>query len=104
MLNSCSASGGVSMNNPVGVYAGSPKRGIAPSERKEGHKYDSVSLSTERDADSVFLKELVSRISHEVRTATTTGDIQALRQEIASGNYHPDPAAIAARMLFISEG
>ena len=47
---------------------------------------------------------LVSRMSQEVRTATTTGDIAALRQQVASGQYIPDPMSIAARMLFLGEG
>ncbi len=47
---------------------------------------------------------LVSRLSQEVRTATTTGDIAALRQQVASGEYTPDPMAIAARILFLGEG
>ena len=47
--------------------------------------------------------QLVSRLSQEVRTATTTGDIQALRQSVSSGEYAPDPTAIAGRMLFLTE-
>ncbi len=47
--------------------------------------------------------ELVSRLSHEVRTATTTGDIQELRRAVSSGEYTPDPMAIAGRMLFLAE-
>ena len=47
---------------------------------------------------------LVSRLSQEVRTATTTGDISALRQQVATGQYTPDPASIAARILFLGEG
>ncbi len=47
---------------------------------------------------------LVSRLSQEVRTSTTTGDIAALRQQVASGTYTPDPMAIAARILFLGEG
>jgi negative regulator of flagellin synthesis FlgM len=47
--------------------------------------------------------QLVGRLSQEVRTATTTGDIQALRQSVASGAYTPDPMAIAARILFLTE-
>ena len=47
---------------------------------------------------------LDSRHSQEVRTSTTTGDIAALRQQVASGTYTPDPMAIAARILFLGEG
>jgi len=62
--------------------------------------YDNVTLSSPSQ-DSRFHMELVSRLSQEVRTATTTGDIAALRAQVAAGQYTPDPAAIAARMLFL---
>ena len=47
--------------------------------------------------------EMVSRLSQEVRTANTTGDIQELRREVSAGEYHPDPMAIAGRMLLLVE-
>ena len=47
--------------------------------------------------------DLVGRLTQEVRTTTTTGDIRALRQQVASGQYEPNAAAIAARMLFLGE-
>ena len=69
-----------------------------------GHKnYDSVTLSA-ASGDSRFHRGLVSRLSQEVRTATTTGDIANLRQQVASGQYTPDPMSIAARILFLGEG
>lgn len=64
-------------------------------------KRDSISLSSEHK-DS-FHMELVSRLSHEVRTMTTTGDIQALKLAVSSGNYHPNPALIAARMILMED-
>ena len=70
----------------------------------ESGKYDSVILSSSVDDTSRFYKELVGRLSQEVRTTTTTGDIRALRQQVASGTYKPDASAIAARMLFLGEG
>lgn len=66
----------------------------------ESGNFDSVTLSTSNNS----FKELVGRLSHEVRTTTTTGDIRALRQQVASGTYKPDASAIAARMLFLGEG
>ena len=67
------------------------------------NKYDSVTIS-KPSQDSRFHMGMVSRLSQEVRTATTTGDIAALRQQVASGQYIPDPMSIAARMLFLGEG
>ena len=84
-----------------------------PAAERENHtqtipgdsgKYDSITLSTSVDDSSRFYKDLVGRLTQEVRTATTTGDIRQLRQQVASGTYQPDASAIAARMLFIREG
>ena len=63
-------------------------------------KFDSITISAS-NTDS--FKTIVGRISQEVRTTTTTGDIRNLRQEVAAGTYQPDPSAIAARILFIGE-
>ena len=65
------------------------------------NNYDSFTLSTPSQ-DSSFLS-LVSRISQEVRTATTTGDIQELRRAVSAGEYAPDPMAIAGRMMLLTE-
>ena len=69
----------------------------------EGGKYDSITLSTSTDSTSRPFRELVGRLSQEVRTTTTTGDIRTLRQQVSSGTYKPDAYAIAARMLFRGE-
>ncbi len=70
----------------------------------ESGKYDSVTLSSSTDNTSRPFKDLVGRLSREVRTTTTTGDIRALHQQVSSGAYKPDASAIAARMLFLGEG
>ncbi len=68
---------------------------------KGGH-YDSVSLSAVPNGENSF-RELVGRLSQDVRTATTTGDIRALREEVSSGRYVPDARVIAARMLLMEK-
>ena len=91
--------------SPVGsakVYQAKTGRG-GKTQVLQGSKYDSVTLSTPSQ-DSRFHMGLVSRVSQEVRTATSTGDIAALRRQVASGEYTPDPMAIAARILFLGEG
>jgi negative regulator of flagellin synthesis FlgM len=65
--------------------------------------YDSADFSTYTGGSNAAHMNLVSRLSQEVRTATTTADIRELRQQVASGTYQPDPAAIAKRMLFATE-
>lgn len=67
------------------------------------HQYDSVTISASPTGEILFQKELVSRLSNEIRTVTTTGDIQALRQQVSSGTYQVDPSCIAARMLYLGE-
>ena len=73
-----------------------------PSAAAETGKFDSITLSADSSTNS-FYKTLVGRLTQEVRAATTTGDIRALRAEIAAGTYQVDASAIAARMLFIGE-
>ena len=74
----------------------------AAAVSSDASHYDSISIS-EEDKNS-FRMEVVSRLSHEIRTATTTGRIRELHQQVASGNYHPDPARIARCMLYQLEG
>lgn len=64
-----------------------------------GRNYDSVSLS---GGGSAFF-DMVSRLSQDVRTSTTTGDIQALRQQVSNGEYKVDAMSLAARMLLLGE-
>ena len=102
MLTS-SGYGAISSIGPAKVYrtkAGRNDRAqVIPGSSSN---YDSVTLSASSQ-DSRFL-DMVSQLSREVRTATTTGDIAALRQQVASNQYVPDPMAIAARILFLGEG
>ncbi len=63
--------------------------------------YDSVNFSSVLAGEDAMQKNMVSRISQEVRTATTTGDIQALKRAVAAGEYVPDPMEIADKILFM---
>lgn len=71
----------------------------AVTETQAQRHFDQVSIKT----DGSFQKELQSRISQEVRCATTTGTITALREQVQAGTYQVDAKEIARRMLFISE-
>lgn len=66
------------------------------------HNYDSATFSRSEKGSS-FQMDLVSRLSQEVRTATTTADIRELHQAVSSGEYTPDPQAIACKLLFFTE-
>lgn len=84
------------------TYYSAPKRSEAFQSRV-GRSYDSATFSYALAEGNAFQMNLVSHLSQEVRTATTTGDIQALRQSVASGEYTPDPIAIAGKILFLAE-
>ena len=62
--------------------------------------YESSSFSAVADSHERVQRDWVSRLSQEVRTVTTTGRIQELRQAVADGEYHPDAAEIAKRLMF----
>lgn len=102
MLNP-TASGGVSLTETSNVYINLNKYDVAPTEER-WRRFDSVELSAESNRDTAVPKELVGRISQEVRATTTIGDIEALRKAVAEGKYHPDPFKIAGKMLFHVEG
>ena len=102
MLTSSSRPSAVSSVAASKAYYSPLRRGASAQSAVE-HKYDSATFSPLPEGRSAFQMQLVSRLSQEVRTATTTGDIQALRQQVSSGEYTPDPMAIAGRMLFLTE-
>lgn len=100
MLTS-SGSGGITSIGRTKTYYTNVKRSAA-APASAGHKYDSASFSAVPAERSTFM-DMVGRLSQEVRTTNTTGDIQALRQQVSSGAYTPDPMAIAGRILFMVE-
>jgi negative regulator of flagellin synthesis FlgM len=65
-------------------------------------QYDSVTIS-EQTEESTFRKELVSRLSNEIRTATSTGDIQDLKQKVAQGQYTVDAMRVAGRIMWLDD-
>lgn len=103
MLSS-SGYGAISGVTSPAVY----RTGLERENRARGcgeshNKFDSVTLSAPPTGEGRFHMALVGRLSQEVRTATTTGDIHALREQVASGQYAPDPMAIARRILFLGD-
>lgn len=77
----------------------------APTTAQAGHgpeKFDQVTLSAREGEDSYKI-ELQSKLSQEVRTATTTGTLAALREQVQSGAYQVDADSIAKKMLLLGE-
>ena len=101
MLTS-SGYGAISSIGPAKVYRTKTEQKERTKVGSGTNKFDSVTISTPSQ-DGHFLG-LVGKLSQEVRAATTTGDIASLRQQVADHEYTPDPAAIAARILFLGEG
>ena len=66
--------------------------------------FDQITLSARPGEESGSFRALVSDLSRPVRTVNTTGKIQELRRQVASGQYRPDARETAARMLLMAEG
>lgn len=66
-------------------------------------RFDSITLSGGDSARGSFEMELRSRISQEVRTATSSGQIAALREQVQNGTYQVNPREIAQKMLLVGE-
>lgn len=75
----------------------------ARTESVQQSKYDSVDLSPAPVGERRFFLEMVSRLSNEVRTVKTTGDIQTLGAQVRGGQYEPDAMAIASKMLLLGD-
>ena len=69
----------------------------------EGATFDQIILSAGRENAATF-RDVAAGLSQQVRTFNTTGKIQELRSQVASGEYRPDARETAARMLLLSEG
>lgn len=74
---------------------------VPPSKSDLARRFDSISIGSGRGSIEL---ELRGKLSQEVRTATSSGLVSALREQIASGAYEPDAGAIAQRILLMGEG
>ena len=85
--------------------AGAVRRSGAKRVRTAESSFDQITLSARagQEASPAF-REMAARLSQQVRTYNTTGKIQDLRDQVASGTYRPDARETAARMLLLSEG
>lgn len=72
----------------------------AVSEKTSGN-FDTVTFQkTEAPSDDAsFARMLTKQISSRVGQEAEPEKVARLRQQVASGNYRPDSAAIARRML-----
>ena len=78
--------------------------GLLRTRAAEG-QFDQITLSAQSGQVSApTFREMAATLSQQVRTYNTTGKIQDLRQQVASGEYRPDARETAARMLLMGEG
>ena len=87
------SSGGVPPISPPRTYYPGVRQGSAARPHMD-RSHDSVSFSVCVNGEDTF-HSLVSRLSCEVRT---------LHQAVVSGDYTPDPMAIAGKILFLMGG
>ena len=74
----------------------------AKRARAAESSFDQISLSAGQETAPAF-RAMAAVLSQQVRTYNTTGKIQDLRSQVASGEYRPDARETAARMLLMRE-
>ena len=96
---------GISVPSDVARPYASQTYNVSPAQKGEfSRRFDSVTISGEGNGRSSFALELKSLLSREVRVASSSGSAAvSLRDEVQSGAYQPDPAAIARKMLLLGE-
>lgn len=85
------------------VYQPQPSQpqNVSKNEGNTARRFDSVTIRAADGGQSAYMMELRSKISQEVRTATSSGRVAELREQIRSGAYRPDPSAIARKMCLL---
>lgn len=85
--------------SPIGQIGSVPGRGTLRTKESTAQEGSFDQLVVRENS---FQKQLVGRISQEVRAAaTTTGTVTALRGQVEMGEYQIDPHAIARSLLFV---
>ena len=84
------------------IAAGGPRTAGTKRAKATESSFDQITLSAGQAAGPAF-RDLAASLSQQVRTFNTTGKIQDLRGQVASGEYRPDARETAARMLLLSE-
>lgn len=90
------------LGSTMRVSQARPYTAAAPEPAAHGDSFDKVTLSASEGPDAQRLK-LQSKLSQEVRTATTTGTLATLRQQVQAGEYRVDAGSIAKKLLLLGE-
>ena len=85
------------------AYQPQPQQYAAPQTQKGAlaRRFDSVTIESGRGS---FELELRGRVSQEVRTATSSGLVASLREQVRAGTYQVDFTGIARKMLLREGG
>ncbi|MCI2106688.1 MAG: flagellar biosynthesis anti-sigma factor FlgM [Intestinimonas sp.] len=94
-------SDGASNIQSVYMSAMSPISGTQSSEKARGAEgsFDQVNISQNLSSETQFQKELTARVVRDIRSTTSTGAIQQVREQLQAGTYRPDPNKIAAAIM-----
>lgn len=95
--------GDARITGAAGLQRAYPVKGFSAAKTGKGEfarRFDSFSISENSTADTYAL-DLKSKLTQEVRTATSSEQIAAIREQIQSGSYQVDAREIAKKMLLM---
>ncbi len=84
--------------NPVSTHETRSTDAVSPRQ-DAGRRFDQVSITPRKGDAASFQTELNTKLSQEIQAATSTQTISELRRQVQTGEYKPDPVAIARRIL-----
>ena len=97
-LSSVSAANSVNGVNSINSLKNNRVQAGKPEPKLE-QNFDTVTIGS----GGSFRQTLLSQISQEVRTATTTGTLTALREQVQKGEYRINAESIAKKLLLLGE-
>ena len=69
------------------------------SRQNVGRRFDQVTITAKKADTASFQTELEAKLSQETQAATSVSTLSELHRQVQTGEYKPDPVAIARRML-----
>ncbi len=93
--------GAVSSGYPSAAASAQSTQNTGSAAKAAGTEssFDQVNISENLSGKSKFQRELAARLVQEVRTSTSTGVVQQLKEQMRDGSYLLDPESIASAML-----
>ncbi len=79
------------------------KKADPESVPASGQHYDQIQFSSQLSETEKRIKETTGQLTRQIRTRPSRQDLEALRQQVASGTYQVDAREIAGRMLLMEE-